>query len=101
MIKQGVGRSWRDEYPADEWETYKRHQCPSGDRIVMIRERASMRAALLSFFHKDGDLHWILHADGHSMGVQTYFEGLVKESAFAVVRDHPSDYTALPNFGRF
>jgi hypothetical protein len=102
MIESGVGpESWRKIYPSSEWETYRRHQFPAGDRLVMVRHKESMRAAVLSFFHKEGDLHWIVHWDGHSMGTLTCFEQMVARGVTAMDSAPAAEYAELPNFGRF
>lgn len=96
MIKQGIGRSAYDDYPRDTWKAYQRKQLENGDRLVMLREKDSMHAALFTFFDKDDELHWILHADGHLYGVKNYFETYGEQQAPSA-----EDYSNHPNFGRF
>jgi len=99
MLDQGMGRrAWRNRYPADKWATYQRKQLENGDRLVMLQEKAGMRSAVLTFYHKDNDLHWVIHCDGHITTAKDMFVLLETEAARHPIR---ADYSALPNFARF
>lgn len=97
MLEQGIGRNWRDRYPADEWATHKREQLPNGDRIVLLRERATAMSAVLTFYDgEDGDLRWIIHSHDYHAKAENIYDLL------AILPDPtPSDYSGHPHFGRF
>jgi hypothetical protein len=99
MLEQGVGRrAWRAKYPGEDWLTLKRRQLPNGDRILLTKEFKTTRAAVLTFFDKDFDLHWVVHCDGELTVALAMYELLEKE---AEAHPLPSDYSGLPNFARF
>ncbi len=97
MLEQGIGRAgWRAKYPMGDWVTHKREQLENGDRIVVLKEYTTTRAALFTFYEKDDDRHWILHADGELQAILPLFDLLV------ILPDTPlSDYSTHPDFGRF
>lgn len=99
MLEQGIGRNWRDRYPADEWATHKREQLPNGDRIVLLREPATAMSAVLTFYDgDDGDLRWVIHIHDYHAKAERIYELLVDEA-----ERHPiaPDYSEHPYFGRF
>lgn len=100
MLEQGVGHSaWRAKYPARDWVTHERRQLANGDRLVLLREPTSAMSAVLTFFHKDDDLHWVIHADGEFEIVLKMFDLLVEGA-----ERHPwpaASYQTNPLFGRF
>jgi hypothetical protein len=98
MVEQGVGRNWREKYPFAEWATNQRRQLPNGDRLVLLRERKTAMSAVLTFFEKDGDLHWVIHIHDYHAKALLMFELLESEAEKHPI---PSDYSGLPMFGRF
>ena len=99
MLEQGTGRrTWRAKYPHEEWATYLRKQLDNGDRIALLRERQTAMSAVLTFFDRDGELHWVVHIHDYHPKAERMFDLLVAES-----ERHPApvDYSKHLNFGRF
>lgn len=99
MLEQGVGQqAWRDRYPEDEWLISDRRQLANGDRILIAKKLFEDRAAVLTFYDWEHELHWVIHCDGKPEICVRMFELLVEEAERHPI---PTDYSGLPNFGRF
>lgn len=100
MLEQGVGHSaWRAKYPARDWVTHERRQLANGDWLVLLREPASAMSAVLTFFHKNDDLHWVIHIHDYHPKAEKMFNLLIEEA-----EHHPwpaVSYQTNPLFGRF